>query len=227
MLNVLKKNLVKTARKYRAKGSTGIACTEPCKFPRCMNGCLHEDGEVHMEHICSIHNYTVKEMSQQVTLPTSSSSRLQEHVGSAAQEVIDTESEDDADRGMDFAEAEEPDLDTEREQEQERVMRQKQNEEKTGHLDFDYPVEFETYLVKPSGQLRNRVKAFVNTTWSILSEEVLANGQLPGYPVQNCASKVPQPDPQQVWWTEVSSGDTSMVTPKSVRTLVLYALAEF
>ena len=52
--------------------------------------------------------------------------------------------------------------------------RQQATEAITGHLDFDYN---EVNLVKPSGQLQNRLRNLITQTWSILDEEYKSFGE--------------------------------------------------
>ena len=49
--------------------TNGVACTEPCSFPRCQHSCLHEQQEHHQKHVCSLHDYKVEQHTLQPEVP--------------------------------------------------------------------------------------------------------------------------------------------------------------
>ena len=55
--------------KQMVKRPTGLACTEPCAFPRCLSSCLYEQDQEHQDHYCSDHHYRVRDLHQQPTMP--------------------------------------------------------------------------------------------------------------------------------------------------------------
>ena len=63
--------LTKQARKRAATKkivtiTSGVACTEPCAFNRCLKTCRHEMDVPHEEHFCTDHKHKPKTMTQQV-----------------------------------------------------------------------------------------------------------------------------------------------------------------
>ena len=45
--------------------TNGVACPEPCPFPRCLKTCSHEQQQEHDEHYCSDHKSRPKVFQQQ------------------------------------------------------------------------------------------------------------------------------------------------------------------
>ena len=73
---------------------------------------------------------------------------------------------------------------------------QREAEESTGKLDFDY---HDALLVTPAPQLRNRIRQNVEVTWGIMRDE---RDRLHHTPPIQLDHDAPKPDPKQVWWTE-------------------------
>ena len=242
-LTVMKRSLaeVMAKKKYKAfkdkTETTGVACTEPCSFPRCMNTCRHEMGEIHQDHVCSTHDYRVQEMSQQVQAKSIVSDvtqkfaaglkdqcegapliRSDESAPLRSQRIsIDETREEEVSPMLVDSSSDEESIDV---LSQEQLRRVRVQEEQTGQLDFDYveqPETLDTYLVKPSGQLRNHIRSLINQTWTILSEEHANFGDQSWSKKKVEHTEGPEPDPKQVWWTDAPRQQSSVMPEVMVR----------
>ena len=213
----------KRAKSIRNQVSnSGVACSEPCPFIRCLKTCRHEQETEHEDHYCSDHCNRPKVLQQQkaVTVQVQQSQNIGNADGTCAmpswtkpkmedigqdkaeesEEMCDLVDESDSDgEAPAVALADSSDDDSEEETEEYLHERQQATESITGHLDFDYS---EVNFVKPSGQLQNIIKNFVGQTWNIVNEEHHSYGPLKWYPQGKVPSNAPMPDPTQVWWTE-------------------------
>ena len=65
-----KKLQAMTKPKKWSNATSGLACVEPCAFPRCMHSCWQDVDEQHTSHYCSIHKGVdkVKKVNQQIEL---------------------------------------------------------------------------------------------------------------------------------------------------------------
>ena len=69
-LLTLKASIAKVAQKRFSSSGNGLACLEPCSFPRCMNSCWRDFEDAHHDHVCSEHRYKAKTMTQQPSVAT-------------------------------------------------------------------------------------------------------------------------------------------------------------
>ena len=219
----LKQNLEQrlSKKKLILKVPPSIACLEPCEFSRCMSSCYHEAGDDHERHVCSDHNYKVGEMSQQVVVPPRnrqadplpSNFEKPSVVPKISTPDPRTEEDEELPVLVDSSSGSEPDricLDTDSSDEEmsepeQAAKRQRQQEQTSGHLDFDY---YDSYLVRPSPQLKNHVRSMISTTWNIISEEYHMTGEPKRYPKPVLQDDAPRPDPKQVWWTDSETSST-------------------
>ena len=193
--------------------TNGVACPEPCPFPRCLKTCSHEQQQEHDEHYCSDHKSRPKVFQQQrEPEPMDQSDGAVPRWTKAQKKVLVPEVEesdndqpvpliDESSSGEDapMALEDSSEDDSDDDSDDDKHERQQASEAITGHLDFDYN---EVNLVKPSGQLQNRLRNLITQTWSILDEEYKSFGELHRYVIPKIPDDAPNLDPKQVWWTE-------------------------
>ena len=225
--------LAKQARKRVATKkivtiTSGVACTEPCAFNRCLKTCRHEMDVPHEEHFCTDHKHKPKIMTQQVASPDvfsnfPSSAPAQNLIQNYTKRfaaslaskpdrtvIIPTKNKSDeavpggmpdlVDSSGESAAEDPAASESERESSDEEFQA-------IDKMDFDYNEEstvpiWDTNLVTPKPELRNFIKASVESVWSIMSEENLNHGPAKCYPAVQLAQDHLKPDPAQVWWID-------------------------
>ena len=64
-VTITKKKIAASFAKRKTNTMSGVACFEPCQFPRCLNTCMHECNDGHGQHYCSDHACKPKLFVQQ------------------------------------------------------------------------------------------------------------------------------------------------------------------